>query len=244
VETELIKKLLEFGNGEECDNEILSIDSRKLSPLGYFISCICDRQISMEDAWAIGKRIDGDGYTLKDLLKFTPTDWQEKIIIKHRYINEIADCLCKSVAKIQNEYESDVKNIFETADTCETLFKRLCQFEGIGQKIGTMCINLAYKFQLFKFKFKDLKCLDISADTHICFVFWKSFGLGDGTTTDNNKKLVIQKARELSFQYINEGGWILDAPCFTIGKNYCHKKCQECNKCYINDVCLNASILK
>ena len=214
--------------GDADADELLN--DLKNYPHAFVLACIMDRGMKAEKAWLIPYKIYkeiGD-FKLSQLSRLSLDDFK-KIFRKknlHRYKEKMAEYFYLGLKKIQQEYKGDASNIWKNKPSSSTVVMRFLEFKGVGPKIATMAANILARE--FKIPMKDYSCIDISPDVHVKRVFKRT-----GLIKMENDDILIYCARELYPKYPG----IFDWPAWEIGKNYCHSKKPDCEKCCLNKYC-------
>ena len=232
------RKVVSFADAGEYSqqaNELISdLDNY---PHAFVIACVTDRQIKAERAWAIP-------YHLQERIgsfKFEKLRNMDKEMLSyyfnnpnplHRYREEIPKCVHDAIQIIKDDYDGDASKIWSGKPRGETVVRRFQQIRGVGPKIATMAASLLARD--FKIEFKDYS-IDISPDVHIQRVFYR-LGLTDEEKPPPEK--IIARARELYSE-----PWLLDSPCWHIGKDWCKAKNPQCDQCYMKPACPTAGMV-
>lgn len=111
-------------------------------------------------------------------------------------------------------------NIWNGCPSGAIVVYRFLEFEGMEIKIATMAANILAR--QFKIEFSDYYSIDISSDVPVRRVLKRLGYLNENTTIDQ----VIYKAREINPEFPG----LIDYSCWEIGRTYCHKTNQKCNK--------------
>lgn len=200
-------------------------------PHAIVLGCLLTRKTraekSMETPYMISQEIGG--FEFSHLLKLSQKEIAD-IFDKHRfshYYKVDAETFYLAIQKIHKDYNDDASNLWNDCPSSATIVKRIREFKGAGQKIGSMIPNILVRE--FKIKLKDYHYIDISYDTHIETVF-KRLGI---VPTDAGMDDVVYRARELYPDYPG----VFDLPCWEIGKSYCFEKNPNCEECEMREVC-------
>ncbi len=81
----------------------------------------------------------------------------------------------------------------------------------------------------FKIKMKDNHCIDVSPDRQVKRLFERTGFIPKNASDDE----LMYCTRELNQEYPG----IFDLPTWEIGRNWCHPKNPECDKCYLSKYC-------
>jgi endonuclease III len=106
---------------------------------------------------------------------------------------------------------------------------RFAEFNGIGQKISTMAVNILMKN--FKIPFEDKRGIDVSTDSQVMKVMTK-LGFIDN---DKQREKAIKVARQMNPDYPG----VIDLTLWQIGRDYCHGSNPDCKNCIVKYYCIN-----
>ena len=201
-------------------------------PHAFVLSCIMDRQMTAEKAWAIPyhfmKRFGS--FKFEDIKKISLEE-VEKIFFHptplHRYPKQMALAFYQAIQDIQNKYSGDASRIWSDNPSSLTLVKRFREFHGAGPKIANMAANILVR--RFKIMIKDKSAIDISADSHVQRVFPRLGLISEGSSIDE----IITKARHLYPPYPG----VFDYSIWEIGRKWCKPTDPDCNACYLLKDC-------
>lgn len=237
----IIKTLIQKGNklllpysGEEFTQNPKAnslLNDLKRYPHAFVLASVMDRQIKAERAWLIpykiSKEIGGLGFS--KLLCLKEKDVKEIFERKrlHRFNKTMAEFFYLGIQKIHEDYDDKASNIWKNKPKSATIVRRFSEFKGVGVKISTMATNILAR--RFKIPMEDHTCIDISPDVHVKRVF-KRLSLISKNASNNE---LIYCARELNPRYPG----VFDLPVWQIGRNWCHPKKPNCQKCYLNKYC-------
>ncbi len=217
-----------FTKNPEADKLLNDIEE---NPHIFILGCVMDRQISAERAWLIPFLISKEigSYKFKDFLKIDKEKIRKIFLEKkfHRFNETMAKNFYLVIQKIHKDYNDDASGIWKDRPKSATVVKRLLEFEGVGIKIATMITNILARE--FKIPMADYFCIDISPDVHIKRVFRRIGFVNDNASIDE----ILYSAKELNPEYPG----IFDISCWNIGRNWCHPRNPECEKCYLNKYC-------
>ena len=207
-------------------------------PHVFVLGCLADFQIPAERAWQIPYIVCSElnAFSLSELLDHTETDFVRVFRERHlhRFNDKVAAHFYDALHKIHVEYADNAANIWENTPCAATVVSRFRDFDGAGQKISTMAVNILYR--RFKVPFTDLGGIDISPDVHVRRVFRRMGIVPGGLPDDQTNKLVIKVARQICPEYPG----ILDIGCWEIGKKYCHPVAEaapDCEHCLLKAEC-------
>jgi endonuclease III len=199
------------------------------NPHVFVLGCLMDRQIKAEKAWMIPQEV----FKVLGTSDFNELQKEpEKKFIEifndnnlHRFNDTMANIFYSGIQDIKTEYHGNAAEIWNGKPSSKSVVRRFREFKGCGQKIATMAANILVRH--LKVEFSDLRSIDISTDTHIMRVMQR---MGYVPIAASRTK-VIAKARELYPEYPG----IIDLPCFTIGRKWCHSNNPECNECDLKE---------
>jgi uncharacterized HhH-GPD family protein len=242
----IAKKLIEFGNELSEEEAVVKehqtdLRGNKLeedecnpvkNPLKFLFGVIFDQGIAWERAWKapteLEKRLKHSDITkiakmkkdeLEDILRQQPA--------LHRFPRKLADWLIEACKLLFSRYDGEAKNIWSGAPTAKDLENRFRGFKGIGQKKGSMAVNILVRD--YDVPISGSKSgIDISCDIHVRRVFLRT-----ELVERDSKDDMIEIARKLNPQYPGE----LDKPAWKIGSEWCHPQNPECNKCVLEKIC-------
>lgn len=226
------KKMIIFTNVPQADALLNDLTGH---PHAFVIACVMDRQIKAEKAWLIPFKISeklGE-FSMTKLRQLSKEDIHQLMSLPnplHRFVDKMSDFFYSAVQRIDRDYTDDASCIWSSKPSSAEVVYRFLEFDGIGQKIATMAVNILARE--FKVPFSDYYSIDISADVHVRRVFYR-LGLCDKNATVEQ---VIFKARFLYPQFPG----LMDFPCWEIGRNWCKQKSPLCSECYMGDICPSA----
>lgn len=227
------KEHVPFTNNIEWDKLLNNIEN--YSHL-FVLGCLADKQIKANRAWSIPMKIGEEiqSFAFADFLKLGISEYLELFERNkyHIYNSIVGEQFYEAVQKIHYKYNGTANQIWKTSYNSAEIFGRFLQFNGIGQKIASMAVNILVRH--FKEPIKNLQWIDVSPDRHVIRVFKRS-GLISSTAS---KEEIIWKAKELNPNYPG----VFDISTFTVGKNYCKPTNPNCSDCILTNECekLNA----
>jgi len=215
-----------YSKNIEADTLIKDIHN---NPEAFFIGCLMNRRIKAEKVWTIPLLLKQKLGTIKfsELKEYTLENWISLFQNNRIHIDNkgMAKVLFLGIRKVNNEYNSDPSNIWKNQNDAKILVTKFQEFHGIGEKIGTMAVNILLRD--FKFKINNLSGIDISPDIQVMKVF-KRLGL---VNTENTKDTILA-ARKLNPDFPG----IVDLAAWEIGRDYCHEN-PNCNACPLQSYC-------
>ena len=143
-------KISEKFNADFASRSELETDKTKFSmaPHCWFLGALMDRGMPFTKAWnipyEIAKREFGNDTRFSNYAALSLDDYIRIFDTPpylHRYKLAMAQCFYLAVQKIQNDYDSDVTNIWKDNPGSYEIIDRLKDFKGVGDKIATMCCN-------------------------------------------------------------------------------------------------------
>jgi len=121
--------------------------------------------------------VDGEGKQLPSL---------------HRY-RYMASYCCLAAARVRDQYDSDIRNIWRDEPTGQEFLRRIFEFKGLKQKCGGLFARVAV-LSHGAVLWDNYAGLDISPDVHVVRVMKRLGLVSENATTQE----VINRARELS----------------------------------------------
>lgn len=239
LEEKLVKEALREYNLEK---EIVLVSDKEKNalvcdlanyPHAYVLACTMDRQITAERAWSIPyliKNILGD-FSIDKLYGVTLNEYK-KIFNEnklHRFNDDMARVFYSAVHKIVEVYDGDASKIWSGNPSSATIVSRFLDFDGVGIKIATMATNILARD--FKIKMSDYYSIDISPDVHVKRVF-KRMGFIKKEDMQNIEK-IIYKAKSINPDFPG----IIDATCWSLGKDICRPTNPKCSVCVFKEYC-------
>ncbi|MEI0477123.1 iron-sulfur cluster loop [Brachyspira pulli] len=208
-------------------------------PHAFVLGCLMDVQMGSEKAWIIPYKIYKDlGYFDIYKLKDKGLDYYKDFFNNnnlHRFNNKKSETFYEAIDRIIKYYNGDASKIWENKPNSFLVVSRFLEFKGCGQKVASMATNILAN--QFKINMIDYSSIDISADFHVIRVMYRlgfiEFERYNQLENEKKKLLVICKARELNPTFPGK----IDFVCWKIGRDYCHEKNPDCDKCYMNKVC-------
>src|ERR1019366_8997830 len=215
---------------DERANEI--INNIHKMPHVFVIACLLGRQFHDEKAWETLARLEERIGTLdiKKLSRLTLKDWENAFIKPtplHGFPREMAPFAMAAVERIMKEYGGDASRLWSDNPSSATVIKRFLEFEGIGQKISTMAVNILVRY--FKIPMSDCYSVEVTVDGRMKRVLSR-MGIVDST----KPKYIQLTVREMYPKYPG----IFDPVFWEIGKFYCFTAQPNCGKCPANELCL------
>lgn len=234
----IAERLIEFGRSElKKPRDWMFVRQKDADRLvredanAFLFAVILDQGVDAEKAWGapyeLRKRMghlnpaDIAGMPLKELEKYFSEG--NKL---HRFWPTMARRIKNACELIVAKYGGDAKNIWSDKPDSRALYKRLIEFDGIGQKKGSMAVNILYRD--LGIEIKDPSGIDVSYDEMVRRVFLRT-----GLVKVDTMKDVVQAARELNPEYPAE----LDYPSWIVGRKWCLPKNPKCVECPLNDIC-------
>lgn len=197
----------------------------------FLLACVGDKQIKEERAWSIPMIIAEEigGFEFEKFYTLSKDDFKDLFSQNslHRFNNDVSIQYFEAVQKIANQYNDVAKNIWRTTNSSTVIQSRMLEFNGVGQKIASMTVNILLRS--FKENIEDKQWIDVSVDRHVIRVFKRTGIVREEAT----KEEIIWRARELNPKYPG----VFDLATFTIGKKYCKPTNPLCHSCLINNEC-------
>ena len=207
-------------------------DLIKNDPFAFLLAAVLDRGTKTEIIWTIP-------YYIKELLgdlnpSFFATasldelmELLQNIPAKPRYVSDAPRTMKQVALIVVNEFGGDTKKLWENRSS-RAVKGILQRIYGVGPGIASMIVLLLE--QWFKVQFNDVdhQDMDVKPDVHVIRVF---FRLGFISKADS--QTALNAARRLSPDYPGA----LDAPTWTIGRNWCSAYNPNCMDCPMGTSC-------
>lgn len=218
-----------FTNNHEADILLNNIEQY---PHIFVFGCIFNRQTLAWKAWlapcVIAKEIGSPDFSaflqldekyLTDLVTEKSLHWMSIVMGKNLY---------RAIKRIHTNYENDASAIWHKGNPSSIeVIKRFEEFDGIGQKISTMAVNVLVRD--FKVNLSGRSDIDISSDVHVGRVLRRLGIVGKNA----NKNEIILAARQLVPEYPG----YFDSLIWEIGEAWCRPSSPKCDSCFLNDYC-------
>jgi endonuclease III len=224
-------KEIEFTSNPEANKLIIE------NPDAFLFAVLFDEGQRAERAWEfphlLSKRIghlDVKRIAQMRLIELVKK-FQEKPSL--RMPTKSACFLMFACQKLEDDYNSHARIIWEDIQNTKDIQSRLEGFYGIGQKKASMAVNILVRdlsaYPAYSnVSVTDKRGIDISFDRHVRRVF-----LRIGLIEQDNEDILIAKARDLNPDYPGE----LDLPCWDIGRRWCHPINPNCSECILLKEC-------
>jgi len=225
---EVTAYLLAFGSLLEGDDyQWDGILLAKNNPNGYLMAVTLDQGMKAEKVWAMPNKLPWD-WTNMEKLAVLPVDRIEVDLksVGCRYWRNMARFIKANARLLVDKYNSDASNIWNDTPTSIEMYERFTEFKGIGQKKGSMAVNILVRD--CDISVSDKKGIDVSYDKHVRQVFLRS-----GLAEIDNREHILGVAREENPQYPGA----LDKPTWYIGRDWCFNQAPNCDKCPLGTVC-------
>ncbi|GHT16805.1 hypothetical protein AGMMS4956_19840 [Bacteroidia bacterium] len=218
-------------------------------PHAFVLGCVMDAMIKAEYAWMAPYKIFNALLAEKiikncsinelekvPLSKYVSLFEDKSLKLRIRYIKKAAQRFYDAVQLIKCKYHFDASKIWSDKPSSCDVVERFREFNGIGQKISTMAVNILVRS--FKVKLADKEAIDISVDRHVMRVMKRLGFVKCNSNEGILKKDIIGKARQMYSQYPG----IFDRPCFDTGRCYCSDKTPRCKNCSLNKICKKVGV--
>lgn len=227
---------VQFTGQPQADRLLNDLDNY---PHAFVLACIMDRQIKAERAWLIPyemkKRIGSFRFSkLKNLSLSTIKRHMVKPEPLHRFNEVMSRYFYFGIQKIKTDYNGNAQKIWSDNPSSATIVSRFLEFDGVGQKIGTMAANILVRD--FKIPVSDKVSIDISVDVLVRRVL-ERLGM---VRKKAKPEEIVYFARSVNPEYPG----IIDLPAWEIGRNWCKSRKPLCNECYMNECCPSAFYLQ
>ena len=226
------KRTHEYTGDDAADRLLNDLNKH---PHAFVLACTMGQMIKAERAWAIPYKISEKigGFSMSKLARLSERQLTKLLSgTGVRFTKKMAGVFYSAVRRINTQYKGNASQIWKGASSSAEVVYRFLEFDGVGQKIATMAVNLLARNH--KIRFADYYSVDISVDRQVRRVF-RRLGLCEPKATDNQ---IIYKARTI---YPNFPG-IIDLPCWEIGRQWCSIRAPKCRQCYMNDLCPSAKV--
>lgn len=206
------------------------------NPLAYLFAVILDQGIGAEKAWKapyeLMQRMGHlDPFRISNM-KMEKLEEHFKTPSKlHRFWPTMARRIRNASGLVIDKYQGSAENIWSDEPNAKTLFDRLCEFDGIGQKKASMAVNIL--FRDLGVKIRDKSGIDVSYDIMVRRVFLRT-----GIAKSDSLKEIVEAARDLNPSYPGE----LDYPAWIIGRTWCLPKRPKCSECAVSSACSKINV--
>ena len=209
----------------------------------FFVGVMLDQMMPAERAWAAGE------YLVENCFQGTDGFWH---VISNTHLNSIKG-ICrtgyhggafalgvksnsfpknlKSAAKqIVDEYDSDVRNVWNGIDTkhVDEIYKRFIEFEGIGDALAKMAQFILVRDHGIAGGKKSKRYLSVKPDVHVRRVLFR-LGISEKQTPAS----IVSNIDKLNLRSQADFDWAV----WTIGRERCHAGEPECTGCPLGRVC-------
>ncbi len=225
---EVTAYLLAFGSLLEGDDyQWDGILLAKKNPNGYLMAVVLDQGMKAEKVWAMPNKLPWN-WTNMEELAVQPIEKTEQDLkaVGCRYWRNMARFIKHDARLLMDKYNGWAENIWNDNPTSVQMYERFTEFKGIGQKKGSMAVNILVRD--CGVKVSDTLGIDVSYDKHIRQVFLRS-GLATVDTLDH----IVSVARQENPTYPGA----LDKPAWYIGRDWCFNQAPNCDKCPLGSVC-------
>ena len=201
-------------------------------PLKFIFGVIFDQGIQWERAWRAPSELEKrlGHLEITKIAHMKQADLEEILLLYpalHRMNAKLAGWLISACRLLIRKYDGKPEKIWEGSPTAHDLEDRFREFSGIGQKKGSMAVNILVRD--YEIPIKGTKSgIDISYDIHVRRVFLRT-GLASRDTEDE----VLSAARSLAPEYPGA----LDHPAWLVGMKWCHRTNPECGTCALSSTC-------
>jgi len=239
-----VKRLLEFSE-KIPGKDLVPVLVEEAAPLiredpfAFALAAVLDRGQKAEVIWTLPYFIKKQVGTLDPhFFANASLDELSKIFQelprKPRYVGD-APRTVKELSKIVvNEYDGKVERIWNNrrSESVKATFRRVF---GVGPGIASMIVLLLEKWYDVHFDDLDHARMDVKPDAHDVRVFHRL-----GFISEPKEGLAVDVARRLNPEYPGA----LDAPTWTIGKNWCTSYNPKCHDCPVREACPKYGVLK
>ena len=225
---EVTAYLIGFGSLLEGDDyQWDGVQLAKNNPNGYLMAVVLDQGMKAEKVWAMPNKLPWDWANMEELA-VQPLEETEQDLkaVGCRYWRNMARFIKHDARLLMDKYSGWAENIWNDYPTSVQMYERFTEFKGIGQKKGSMAVNILVRD--CGVKVSDKIGIDVSYDKHIRQVFLRS-GLAQIDTLDH----IIDVARQENPEYPGA----LDKPAWYIRRDWCFNQAPSCGKCPLSSVC-------
>lgn len=220
--------LLAFGSLLEGDKyQWDGITLAKKNPNGYLMAVVLDQGMKAEKVWAMPNKLPWD-WTNMEKLAVLPIEQIEQDLkaVGCRYWRNMARFIKHDARLLMDKYSGWAENIWNDTPTSVQMYERFLEFKGIGQKKGSMAVNILVRD--CDVAVSDTLGIDVSYDKHVRQVFLRS-----GIAKVDDKEHIIGIARRENPDYPGA----LDKPAWYIGRDWCFNQNPDCEHCPLGKVC-------
>ena len=209
----------------------------------FFVGVMLDQRQEADRAWEAGK------YMVKHCFNDTSDFWKEiadthlstiKKICREGYdgqafalnvkINVFPKNLKSAARKIVDEYESDVRNVWNDVDAehVNEIYNRFKGFEGIGGALAKMAQFILVRDYGIAGGKESKRYLSVKPDVHLQRVLFR-LGISEKKTAAS----VNSNVDNLSLRSPADFDWAV----WNIGREYCTPREPDCSHCPLEKVC-------
>ena len=209
----------------------------------FFVGVMLDQMMPAERAWAAGE------YLVENYFYGTDGFWQEIANTHHATVKKICTKgnrggafalgvrvnvfpknLKSAAKKIVDEYDSDVRNVWNGIDTkhVDEIYKRFMEFEGIGDALAKMAQFILVRDHGIAGGKKSKRYLSVKPDVHVRRVLFR-LGISEKQTPAS----IVSNIDKLNLRSQADFDWAV----WTIGRERCHAGEPECTGCPLGRVC-------
>ena len=202
-----------------------------VNPVFFVLCCVADKNADADIVWNIPNHVPNKSFP--EIEKFSREQW-EKILKDAGYNRptKVSMEYVLAIKQIRNKYDGHAEKIWTESKSFSEIIVKFLEFKGIGKKIATMAANMLSRYAGVGYNFSDKHFMDISPDTHVKQIF-NMLGFVDDEHADDTN-IVVYMARALN----PDAPYLLDYPCYDIGKHYCKKRGQKkCADCPVKNWC-------
>lgn len=209
----------------------------------FFVGVMLDQMQPAERAWEAGE------YLVENYFNNTDDFWREiagshhatiKRICTRGYhgqafalgvrVNVFPKNLKSTARKIVEEYESDVRNVWNSIEMkdVDQIYWRFMEFEGIGDALAKMAQFILVRDYGIAGGKRSKKYLSVKPDVHVRRVLFR-IGISDRETSAS----VVSAVDDLNLLSQADIDWAV----WTIGREHCHAREPDCSGCPLDRVC-------
>lgn len=209
----------------------------------FFVGVMLDQGQKAERAW------DGGEHFVDTHFQSNQNFWQQIIDTHHSTLekicqkgyngtsyasaytfNKFPNWIRSAAIKIINDYDGDVRNIWNdvTTNCVNEIYDRFIEFDGIGDALAKMAQFILVRNYGVAGGYKNRLNMSVKPDALVRRVLYRS-----GISKSQDINVSIQSIEKLKLSSPAD----LDAAAWIIGREYCIKKKSDCNSCPLNNLC-------
>ena len=209
----------------------------------FFVCVMLDQMMSADRVGKAGE------YLVANYFNNTDNFWREIVSNHHATIKRICTTgycgqafalgmkvnvfpknLKSAAKKIVEEYDSDVRNVWNGIDmeNVDLIYERFKEFEGIGDALAKMAQFILVRDYGIAGGKKSKKYMSVKPDVHVRRVLFRL-----GISEEETSASVISGVDKLNLQSQADFDWAV----WKIGRDHCHASEPDCSDCPLERVC-------